>query len=375
MRRLKILFVFTALLSQVVLSHSVSAYTYGQTRYFSFARNGTTSSSSMSVYFNPTDGTYRRYATDTQGAATWIWSGSANVPSNGTITSITLRLANPAQETEIPEGSLFTFSVRYGGLAGSRVIYNGFRPGDNWHLLSDSCAQSASAEPGSLGETYAGDFTCTYYGVVGNNGPLSIITMSGYILNFQTDGLLVLANGGSFVEIEGEGGGSGSNDDIIDEIQYVLGEVRNNNAQNTVINNNITAIRDALAGSATTEGISTKLDTLIDSTEAQTAELERQYEETIQREEDKQNELEAQADDLSLSTPATANPFASLFTSADCANLPTIAGWLGTTPDKIRVCSPYPSQIRPVIEFLSSAIVVGLLIRLYYSKLQGGYAS
>lgn len=121
--------------------------------------------------------------------------------------------------------------------------------------------------------------------------------------------------------------------------------------------------------------INQSIQSLRDDIQAQTDQEQDHYDEEIQREEDKQDELESQADDLSLSTPATANPFASLFTSADCANLPTIAGWLGTTPDKIRVCSPYPSQIRPVIEFLSSAIVVGLLIRLYYSKLQGGYAS
>lgn len=99
------------------------------------------------------------------------------------------------------------------------------------------------------------------------------------------------------------------------------------------------------------------------------------YEDSKQREEDKQDELEDQSGDVSISASAIANPFASLFGSPNCATLPTLASWLHTDANKIKVCSPYPQQFRPIIEFVSSAIVVGLLIRVYYKQLKGGYAS
>ena len=113
-----------------------------------------------------------------------------------------------------------------------------------------------------------------------------------------------------------------------------------------------------------------------DAIKAQTRQQHDDYESEVEREENKQDELEEQSENVSISTPATSNPFASLFTSPDCATLPTLASWLHVSdPNKIKVCSPYPSSFRPVIEFVSSAILIGLLIRLYYKHLNGGYAS
>lgn len=93
-------------------------------------------------------------------------------------------------------------------------------------------------------------------------------------------------------------------------------------------------------------------------------------EEESQREQD----LTDQSDDVSISAQNPGNPFASLFTTQDCQSLPTISSWFNMD-SPMQVCSPYPAQIKPVIQFVSSALVIGLLIRLYFKLFKGGYAS
>lgn len=112
-----------------------------------------------------------------------------------------------------------------------------------------------------------------------------------------------------------------------------------------------------------------------DAIKAQTRQQHDDYESEVEREENKQDELEDQADDVNISANAITNPFSSLFSSPNCASLPTLASWLNVSANNIQVCSPYPQQFRPIIEFVSSAIVVGLLIRVYYKQLKGGFAS
>lgn len=368
-KRLFSLFTLSVCLACLTLSGHVSAYNYSSTSNFYFANSGDNYSSWMSIYFNPTDGTYTRWATDTQGAATWIWSGSANVPSNGTITNINLKLRNKV----IPAHSLFSYSIRYAGLVGSKVTYNGFVPGNNWSLISDSCAQSAQAEPGSAGEVYAGDFTCTYYGVTGDND-VNVINMYGYILNMTTYGLLVLANGGSYVEIEeesGSGGSSGDYDDIIDEIQYVLGEVRNNNSQNTVINNNIVAIRDALAGSSGTEGIVDKLDALIDQAEQQREELEEVQEDAQDTAEDAQDQI----DNDTATITEQIGTIIGIIKDTPATNC-NINGNMGVVNlGTMNMCQGVPQSIRDVVIYVASGVLVLAILRLAYSlvKVYVGY--
>lgn len=96
------------------------------------------------------------------------------------------------------------------------------------------------------------------------------------------------------------------------------------------------------------------------------------YDEEVARENAKEAELNRQKGDLGVSANNTGNPFDNLFNATGCQALPTISSWFGRS-DVLEVCSPYPSTIGGVIKFVGSALVVGLLIRLYYKRLKGGY--
>lgn len=98
------------------------------------------------------------------------------------------------------------------------------------------------------------------------------------------------------------------------------------------------------------------------------------WEQDKQEQADKQDELESQSDDLAVSAQNPGNPFASMFNSSGCQSLPTVSSWFNMS-EPMQVCSPYPQNIRPIIEFVSSAIVVGLLLRVYFKQLNGGYDS
>lgn len=139
---------------------------------------------------------------------------------------------------------------------------------------------------------------------------------------------------------------------IIDDLEDILDEIQSSSAAEVGAINNLRG-----------------------DVQAQTEQQHEDYENEVQREEDKQDELEDQADDVNISANAISNPFSNLFSSANCASLPTLASWLHVSANNIQVCSPYPQQFRPIIEFVSSAIVVGLLIRVYYKQLRGGYDS
>lgn len=108
--------------------------------------------------------------------------------------------------------------------------------------------------------------------------------------------------------------------------------------------------------------------------QAQTQQQHDDYESEVEREEAKEEELNEQKDDLNISAQNPGNPFANLFNVSGCVNLPVFSQWFHQ--DHVtQVCSPYPEQTRPVIEFVSSVIVIGLLIQIYFKNFKGGYAS
>lgn len=104
---------------------------------------------------------------------------------------------------------------------------------------------------------------------------------------------------------------------------------------------------------------------------AQTQQQHDDYENEVEREEAKEEELNEQKDDLNLSAQATANPFANLFNFSGCVNMPTVGGWFNNP--NLRVCSPYPSTISGILNFVGSAVICGFLIRIYYKHMQGGF--
>lgn len=116
--------------------------------------------------------------------------------------------------------------------------------------------------------------------------------------------------------------------------------------------------------------IKSEISKVTDAVDSQTEQQHDDYEDQKQREEDKEDELNESKSGLSISAQNTGNPFASLFTTSSCVNMPTVGGWFGRSD--LRICSPYPQSIQGVIDFVGSAIVVGLLVRLYYKKLKGG---
>lgn len=115
-----------------------------------------------------------------------------------------------------------------------------------------------------------------------------------------------------------------------------------------------------------------KLDSLQQSIEEQSEQEQNQYEQEKEEESEREAQIQSDADDSQISAQVTGNPFTALFSSNECVTLTTISGWFNASP-AIQVCSPYPANIRPILLFVTSALMVGLLIRLYYKRLNGGY--
>lgn len=114
-------------------------------------------------------------------------------------------------------------------------------------------------------------------------------------------------------------------------------------------------------------------DTSTSIDDAAQAEQDR-YEQDKQEQSDKEDELESQADDLNISAETPTNPFEEFFHVDGCAELPTISTWFHTD-SVIRVCSPYPDEMTPIISFVTSTIVVGFLLMIYMKYMKGGYNS
>lgn len=96
--------------------------------------------------------------------------------------------------------------------------------------------------------------------------------------------------------------------------------------------------------------------------------------ETEREEQDaKEQELEDQADDLSLSVPVTSNLFSSLFNTnylSSCRTFTRIPALFDA--DSMRICPPYPSSLVNILTSVSSIFLFALVSRLYYKKLKGG---
>lgn len=128
---------------------------------------------------------------------------------------------------------------------------------------------------------------------------------------------------------------------------------------------------DSSAVIAKLQEIKTEQQATTNAVRAQTQQQHDDYENEVEREEAKEEELNEQKDDLNLSAQATANPFANLFNFSGCVNMPTVGGWFNNP--NLRVCSPYPSTISGILNFVGSAVICGFLIRIYYKHMQGGF--
>lgn len=130
-------------------------------------------------------------------------------------------------------------------------------------------------------------------------------------------------------------------------------------------------IEAAVESAITDSGVISAQNATTNAIRQQTQQQHDDYESEVEREEAKEEELNDQKDDLNLSAQATANPFGNLFNFSGCVNMPTVGGWFNNP--NLRVCSPYPSSISGVLNFVGSAIICGFLIRIYYKHMQGGF--
>lgn len=298
---------------------------------------------------------------------------AAQVPSNnhgnwGYLRTVNLSL----QYGSMPANSLYSFSLRFVVPNYTEsVYYNTFSPNGSAVLLSQNCVEQAYADHSSSSQSLA-EVQCNYlmFDPVSSNA----IGLQGSGNRFSDVGIKVFAPIFiNYVVLENEDGSGSDYNQALNDIQYLQQDQYNRLVD--ILSNMTTANNNAQAEIAAINNVLAEQQATTRAINAQTQQQHDDYENEVQREEDKQDELEDQADDVNISANAIANPFSNLFGSPNCASLPTLASWLHVSANNIQVCSPYPQQFRPIIEFVSSAIVVGLLIRVYYKQLRGGYDS
>lgn len=364
---------FISLFFACLLSGHANAYSFGSTGESS-VRAGT-GYSSMTLYFNPTDGSHTYYGAYSAGQLQFV--ATSFISSDGYVSSVRVY-------SDIPARTMFRFSIRFAGAQWKRVVQQPFSTNDAF-ILDQSCSvQSTVAQTSTV--TTINDVICSYLMYTDEALP-SGFYLQGNLLSFigsNGEGLVAtMPQWINYVYINDESGGSIDTSDLAEDVGNILGEIRNNNTQNSYIytrlGDMITLLGDFQDGQLSQSNIQTAVENgvadMVAAQEQANADAQSRWESDKQEQADKERNLEDQSGDLALSTPVTGNPFASLFGATDCVTLTTISSWFGREDSPMRVCSPYPSQIRPVLNFVTSAIVTGLLIRLYYKKLQGGYAS
>lgn len=267
---------------------------------------------------------------------------------------------------------MFTFNIRYQSEGGQ----NGWLQldgvlGQNMDIITLDCVDAhnnAISSSGTVLHVGTQTITCSYLAISRGNynnfesrlssriatfmqpvpDSSKMVVTPGFVRHFNTNGLT--EDDRDWLESVLET----SNTDVSSIVSTI-------NSQTTTLNNSINSLRS--------------------DTQAQTDAIEQgndnaqsRWEADKQEQSDKQDELEDQAGDLSISAQNPGNPFANLFQTQGCVSMPVFSGWFHRS-DVIEVCSPYPSDVRPIIEFVSSVIVVGFLIKIYFKLFKGGYAS
>lgn len=185
---------------------------------------------------------------------------------------------------------------------------------------------------------------------LGDHSQLALVPSLGYVILVDNQSDIILSDLTLLVE---------SSDDQLIAGQKLL--IENTN----IINSNIVDFKNQNHDD---------LVALNNTLRSQSQQQHDDYVSEVEREEAKEEELNEQKDDLNISAQNPGNPFANLFNVSGCVNLPVFSQWFHQ--DHVtQVCSPYPEQTRPVIEFVSSVIVIGLLIQIYFKNFKGGYAS
>lgn len=324
--------------------------------------DGTTRRATNTSYLKMTDGSTRQTFNATYGLADTDFQ---NLPANYYVDNIRLNLSD-----YLPANTIFTFTMYYRVQGSSTytagIEYFGWSSGSSWTLLDDSCVTPESSLVTNT-QTWETTLTCTYTGFTN--------VRLDYIDNVDRTRLVRFLNADS------------SQGWVNHNAQITIGYIDSR----TISWNGLTQDdRDWLeqvledtgadvssvvsAVNSQTSTLNSSINNLRNDVQSQTEQQHEDYENEVEREEAKQEELEDQADDLSISAQNPGNPFANLFQTQGCVSMPVFSSWFHRS-DVIQVCSPYPADVRPIIEFVSSVIVVGFLIKIYFKLFKGGYAS
>lgn len=258
----------------------------------------------------------------------------------------------------IPANSLISFYVQYEWYVSSwaqttppLVTYYGVQFANDKTLVSENCiGNSGQTLTQSVGTHM---LSCTY--LVYNSTPMQVFDtlpkqrIIAFTLASNFDNSIRFSNA-SYIQL--------SNDGLSASDRAWLEDVIGDSS-------------DSSAVIAKLQEIKTEQQATTNAVRAQTQQQHDDYENEVEREEAKEEELNEQKDDLNLSAQATANPFANLFNFSGCVNMPTVGGWFNNP--NLRVCSPYPSTISGILNFVGSAVICGFLIRIYYKHMQGGF--
>lgn len=286
-----------------------------------------------------------------------LWRKFLRSQSGGTLANFRLGLSD-----NLPGPALIHISIRYSGTTvDNPTYYAGTYSDTSLVLLNSSCSSPREVTAGS--NVLTTDTTCDYF--------FYSSSTDNYIYIYPrvtfSNNVDISVSPVNFVTVSSDGSG-GSSSELQSIIQNQLNiEGLLNNDFNVVV----ARLQDVISSN---NGLRSDF-------QAQTAEIEQGNEEAQERweadkaeEAQREEDLSEQSEDVTISAQNPGNPFASLFSTQECQSLPTVSSWFNMD-SPIQVCSPYPAQIKPVIQFVSSALVIGLLIRLYFKLFKGGYAS
>lgn len=361
--RFCLLLVLSVLCSFILVPKTASAYDFGATasRHWATGTSKYTSTSASSAYLwngGQVPGSFfTYYAVNNNGDALWILN-DVDVGSAGSLQSLGLKMGGSGSTSSpIPAGALFSFSVRYAGLAGSSLRYGGAVPPTNsnrWYLVNDSCFANADIYSNTTNSNFASDMVCTYYGYTDHE--LSTIHLGLYV-NYEANGIMIISKGVSWVEVSDSSGGDSSST-IISDLQTIIGKIETNNTQNTYINYNIEDIKDILEEMGeTSEASAEAVQQLVQQNEDDRQELE----DNVQEAQDTADEQGAESEQTGQTLIGAFSAFVTALTNVQPGNCVINANLGRMNLGNINLCTLNPP---PAFQTIASIVLIAFVVPL-----------
>lgn len=361
--RFCLLLVLSVLCSCILAPSKASAYDFGATASHRWAvgTNKLTSTSASSAYLwdgGQLSTSFKTfYAVSNNGDALWILN-SNDVDGSGSLQSLTLKIGGAGSTSgPIPAGSLFSFSVRYGGLSGSTLRYSGAFPPNNsnrWYLVNDSCFANADIYSQNAGQNYASDMVCTYYGYTDHD--LSAVNLGLYV-NYEANGIMIISKGVSWVEVSDSSGG-GSTSTIVSDLQTIISKIDTTITQNTYINYNIEDIKAILEEMGeTSEASAEAVQQLVQQNEDDRQELE----DNVQEAQDTADEQGAEAEETGQTLIGAFSAFVTALTNVQPGNCVINANLGRMNLGNINLCTLSPP---PAFQTIASILLIAFVVPL-----------